>query len=135
MDPRKEKHAIGTLGEDYAAAYLQALGYEIIDNNFRIRGGEIDLVARIPKDEYGLKEEPPALLFIEVKTRTSETHGKGEDSFRWKKRVSFRRAIQAYLTKHFLEQGKLIPSYRKDFVDVTLGEKEEVSDIVHYEDV
>ncbi len=37
---------IGNYGEDLACAYLQKLGYKILERNYRIRGGEIDIVAR-----------------------------------------------------------------------------------------
>jgi len=51
----------GKLGEDLAVSYLKKLGYKIISRNFRIRGGEIDIVA-IDGD---------VLVYVEVKTRTS----------------------------------------------------------------
>ena len=39
------KQLIGALGEDFVAKYLVAKDYEILDRNWRIREGEIDLVA------------------------------------------------------------------------------------------
>ncbi len=61
---------LGRQGEDAAAVFLKAQGLEIIELNFRIRGGEIDIVAR---DEF-------TLCFIEVKTRRSRTYGAPQES-------------------------------------------------------
>ncbi len=53
----KEK---GYLGEELAAEYLRSLGYEIIEQNYTVRGGEIDIIA-IDGD---------TLVIVEVKSRT-----------------------------------------------------------------
>ena len=59
------KTKLGKKGEELAIQYLQEHNYKIIDKNFRTRLGEIDIIA---KD----KQE---LVFIEVKTRTSNQYG------------------------------------------------------------
>ena len=51
-------HEKGVRGEDRAAIYLTEHGYTIVDRNFRIRSGEIDIIAQ--KDDY--------LIFVEVKS-------------------------------------------------------------------
>ena len=56
------KQLIGELGEDFVAKYLLSRNYEILDRNWRIREGEIDLVAI---SEHGV------VVFVEVKTRTN----------------------------------------------------------------
>ncbi|MBI4037742.1 YraN family protein [Candidatus Curtissbacteria bacterium] len=61
---------IGKTGEDLAVKYLNKLGYKIIERNFRIRGGEIDIVAIDGK----------TLVYIEVKTRTSHKFGLPQES-------------------------------------------------------
>ncbi len=55
----------GQSGEDLACAHLQANGLEILARNYRCRGGEIDVVAR----------DGPTVVFVEVKERTSSSHG------------------------------------------------------------
>jgi putative endonuclease len=66
LDPRKE---IGNLGERIAANYFKARGWEILEMNFEnkfgYRLGEIDVVARDPKNNE--------LIFAEVKTRQKGT--------------------------------------------------------------
>jgi len=56
---------VGNRGEEIAAQYLEKLGYKILKRNYRIRGGEIDIVA----------QDAQTLLFIEVKTRYSHDFG------------------------------------------------------------
>jgi putative endonuclease len=55
------RRRFGALGERLAAGRLAALGYEILDRNFRTRFGELDLVAR----------NADCLVFCEVKTRVA----------------------------------------------------------------
>ncbi len=52
----KEK---GYLGENAVCKYLEERGYTILERNFCIKGGEIDIIAR--NDEF--------IAFVEVKTR------------------------------------------------------------------
>ncbi len=49
----------GRLGEDFAAAYYEKIGYKILGRNVHSRFGEIDIIAQ--NDEY--------IVFAEVKTR------------------------------------------------------------------
>ncbi|MBD3328207.1 YraN family protein [Candidatus Peregrinibacteria bacterium] len=51
---------IGFIGQRIAEEYLKNEGCKILQKNFHIRGGEIDLIA-LQKNE---------LVFVEVKTRT-----------------------------------------------------------------
>jgi putative endonuclease len=55
----------GRLGEDQAARYLESKGYSIIARNFRVRAGEIDIIA-----VKGLE-----IVFAEVKSRKSQIFG------------------------------------------------------------
>ena len=51
----------GAWGEETAAEYLRKKGYTIVGLNYRVRGGEIDVIARNRRE----------LVFAEVKTRAS----------------------------------------------------------------
>ena len=64
VDPR---NARGAAGEAAAAEMLVALGYEIIERNFRTRYGELDIVAT----------DGDALVFCEVRSRV------GRDGIAW----------------------------------------------------
>ena len=58
--------AIGNLGEDYAVKILKKNKYSILERNFTIRGGEIDIIAK--DGEY--------LVFVEVKMRKTTDFGR-----------------------------------------------------------
>ena len=60
------KQRTGAFGEEVTAQYLLARGDEILDRNWRIREGEIDLVSL---------SSDGAFHFIEVKTRSSVAFG------------------------------------------------------------
>ncbi len=60
-----KKIITGRRGEDIAAAHLSKHGYRIIERNYRCRQGEIDIIAM----------DGTALVFIEVKTRSSDRFG------------------------------------------------------------
>ncbi len=53
-------HEKGLDGENRAVKFLTDKGYEIIDRNYCIRGGEIDIIA--------IDEAKDTLVFVEVKT-------------------------------------------------------------------
>jgi putative endonuclease len=59
------RQALGHGGEEMAAAYLQAVGYRILERNYRTRLGEIDIVAR----------DGNTLVFVEVKARRTPSFG------------------------------------------------------------
>lgn len=60
----------GKKGEDLAAAYLESMGYRIIERNRRFGRLEIDIIA----------EKQGILHFIEVKTRHTEKFGYPEEN-------------------------------------------------------
>lgn len=95
---------IGNKGEDLACKYLQKLGYKILERNYRIRGGEIDIIAK--DKEY--------LVFVEVKTRYSHDFGLPVESMTpWKIKYLLKTA-RFYLQKVGWGNGP----YRLDFVAV-----------------
>ncbi len=79
----------GKLGEDFAAAKLSEDGYQILARNFRVRQGEIDIVAQ--KGEY--------ITFIEVKTRASGALATPAEAVVLKKQRKIIMAAYLYLSK------------------------------------
>lgn len=65
----------GRQAEAAAATYLQARGFEIVQQNFRTRDCEIDIIAR--RRNY--------LYFVEVKYRRNDMQGGGLDYITQKK--------------------------------------------------
>lgn len=100
----------GKWGEEAATRYLVRCGFQIIERNFRIRGGEIDIIAT-EKDNYG--EE--VLVFIEVKTRSTGKYGSPLEAITpWKLRA-LRKAAQFYKLKN----PRLPELLRIDAISVT----------------
>lgn len=64
--PKTEKQVIGAWGEEQAALFLLQEGYEVFERNYRVRQGEIDIIAWHEKRHFGR-----TLCFIEVKTRAA----------------------------------------------------------------
>lgn len=80
-----ESARLGKEGERRAARFLRQTGYKILYRNFRpANGGEVDLVCRV----RGARE----VVFVEVKTRSSETYGAPAEAVDWEKQ---RRIVQA----------------------------------------
>ncbi len=80
---------LGKRGEDLALAFLELKGYEMVERNWRYRRAEIDIIARL--DEK--------LIFIEVKTRSSEAFGAPEEFVSSRKQDLVARAAGAYILK------------------------------------
>ena len=59
------RRAVGQAGEDAVVAWYVAAGYEIVGRNWRVRGGELDVIAC----------RGPVVVFCEVKTRRSDAFG------------------------------------------------------------
>ena len=60
-----DKYKAGMQGQQVAEAYLANKGYKILERNYRIRIGEVDLIAQY--ENY--------VVFIEVKTRSGVKYG------------------------------------------------------------
>ena len=78
---------IGNIGEGLALKFLKGKGFRLIEKNYHIRGGEIDLIM----------ENDDILLFAEVKTRNSIKFGEPEDAITARKIKKLIRAILHYL--------------------------------------
>jgi len=82
--------AAGLWGESRAEALLRQKGYKILSRRFRVTlRDEFDLVAR----------DGEILVFVEVKTRRSETHGRPIEAVDRRKRHVLSRAAVRYLKR------------------------------------
>lgn len=80
----------GKLGEEKVSEYLTAHGYRIVQRNFRIRGGEIDIIA-----ENGFY-----IAFVEVKTRRPDSVVTGFEAVTKRKKGLLIRAAAEYCIRH-----------------------------------
>src|SRR5258706_547372 len=83
---------MGEWGEQVAAEFLQARGYEILERRYRVSSlkGEIDLIALDPSDRN-------CLVFVEVKTRRSKNIRVAEAAVHWAKQRAMIRMGRSYL--------------------------------------
>lgn len=98
----------GDQGEDLACKYLKNLGYQIMDRNYRIRGGEIDIVAR----------DGDTLVFVEVKARFSHDFGPPAEAMTpWKIKALLKTAMFYVLKVNWGNK-----EYRLDFVSIDFAD-------------
>lgn len=83
--------AVGMRGEAIAAEYLEGLGYQLLDRNWRSgREGELDLVVR-HGDE---------VVAVEVKTRSGTAAGHPLEAITAKKARRLRRLLLTWVREH-----------------------------------
>jgi putative endonuclease len=85
------KQRTGAFGEEVTARYLLARGDEILDRNWRIREGEIDLVSLSADGSFH---------FIEVKTRSSLAFGHPFEAINREKADRMQRLAMGWLATH-----------------------------------
>jgi len=81
---------LGHIGENIAVGYLRKHGYKIIRRNYKLRCGEIDIIAK--EGEY--------ICFIEVKTRTSAFFAEPYESVDYRKQKKLCRIAETWLSRH-----------------------------------
>jgi putative endonuclease len=78
---------LGKLGEEKAIEFLKKKGYKIIERNYRTKIGEIDLIAKKKRE----------IIFIEVKTRSSDKFGLPEEAVNERKLKKIEQVALTYL--------------------------------------
>lgn len=88
------RRKVGTAYEKEAVLFLQKKGYDILEQNYYCKYGEIDIVAK----------ESGYLVFVEVKYRRSSGMGRPESAVNYKKR------------KHIIESARyyMYDKYKRD---------------------
>jgi putative endonuclease len=96
----------GRRGEDLAHRHLRSQGYTVVARNWRTRSGsaEVDLVAW----------EGETLVFVEVKTRTTDEYGSPDRAIDGEKRRHIARAARDYARRAGVDWGRV----RFDVVNV-----------------
>lgn len=98
---------MGNIGEAVACLVLKKKNYRIIEKNFNTGIGELDIIASKGK----------TLVFIEVKTRTSDDYGSPSESIGTDKILKIRKTARWYLTK---EDETDFEDYRFDIIAITV---------------
>lgn len=110
------RQQLGALGEQVAVDHLQALGWRILQRNWRCRYGELDLICA---DEQ-------TAVFVEVKTRTGDAFGGLEHAVTPQKIRRIRRLAGLWLAG----QDDGWPGLRIDVVGVRVGRRR-VPEVMH----
>jgi putative endonuclease len=98
-------------GEDAAAAWYEAHGYQAVARNWRCREGELDLIVR----------QGRMFVFCEVKARTSDAFGVPAEAVTKTKQARIRRLAARWLAEAAPVRAREI---RFDVVSILAGELE-----------
>ncbi len=127
---------VGRIGEDLASRYLVGRGYTIVDRNYRMVFGELDIIAKCVNS---------TLVFVEVKTMTAQGSREAilpEDQMTSHKISKLKRVAQFYANKHpelvcdargwridvvAISLPKFVPGASKDFYSSAI--------VRHYENI
>lgn len=78
------------IGEDLAAKYLVRKGYQILQRNYRVDTGEIDIIA----------QNADNLVFVEVKTRSKHSIKQALMNVGYTKQKRISTTAQRYIIQH-----------------------------------
>jgi putative endonuclease len=112
------RRALGSAGEDTAAAWYERHGYEVLERNWRRREGEVDLIVRAGR----------TVAFCEVKTRATDAFGTGAESVLPAKQRRIRRLAARWLAELTPASGRALVDLRFDVVCITGGEVDVIED-------
>ncbi|PIS05241.1 MAG: YraN family protein [Candidatus Buchananbacteria bacterium CG10_big_fil_rev_8_21_14_0_10_42_9] len=115
------KKELGFWGEKIARKYLRKIGYREEQSNFNTRRGEIDLIMY----------DGPTLVFIEVKTRTSQNFGLPEEAVTSDKLSALVQAAYRYINFH----PEVIDDFRIDVIAVDIRSRWLPPTIRHYQNI
>jgi len=111
---------LGKWGEDMAAAYLRDNGYTILERDWKSGRRDIDIIAMTP--------DGMTVVFVEVKTRTSDALAAPEDAVDALKIKNICRAADDYVKQH-----DVLDELRFDIVTV-VGDAPENARVEHVAD-
>lgn len=106
MPERRKK--LGDFGERLAEQHLLAKGYRIREKNFRVREGEIDIIAELGD----------TLVFVEVRTKRGDRMGRAVESITQRKQERLLALAEAYgQARDDLPEGRRIDVIALDLAD------------------
>ena len=85
-----ESFDISRFGEDQACLFLTKQKLKVLDRNYCVRGGEIDIIA----------EDKKFLIFVEVKTRSNNSYAQPWENVAFKKQKNIKAAAREYIHHH-----------------------------------
>jgi putative endonuclease len=129
MTNKRFNRQIGSEGEQIAAGYLIKKGYQILEQNFQTRFGEIDLVATRSASSGQAK-----LVFVEVKLKIGEDFGTPEEMISPAKISQVEKMANYYVLKNTGIAQKY-PLFQIDAICLVFDEKKQLKRLNHYENI
>lgn len=119
---RKPDESLGRFGERIAAVFLERQRYMIVERSYRIKSGEIDLIAIWQRR---------VVVFVEVKTWANlyVNTGGPSDAVDDAKQEKISRAAFTYMKRHHLMEC----SGRADVIEIVIGGDKGYPSIRHFE--
>jgi putative endonuclease len=102
---------LGRNAERLAARWYEDHGYEVLERNWRRRGGEVDLIVRSGR----------TVVFCEVKARSSDRFGTGAEAVVPAKQQRLRRLASRWLAELTPAAARSAIEVRFDVVSLTGG--------------
>lgn len=104
-----DHNKLGNIGEELAVKFLVAQGYNILEKSWRFKHKEVDIIAT----------DSQTLVFVEVKTRTSNYWGNPEEFVTKQKQRFLISAAEEYIL-----QSDFDGDSRFDIISIIVGEEE-----------
>lgn len=123
-----EHNYVGQVGERLAREYLEKEGWKIIEQNYKTKYAEIDLVAEKPAGLLGLGKS--TLVFVEVRTKIGEQWGTPEDTIN---RAKLWKVLQN--AKSYAGFKKWQGPQRIDAICIVLRSDYSVARLTHHENI
>ena len=111
---------LGAWGEEQAARYLRRRGWRVLERNYTVRQGEVDLIA----------EKRGTLAFVEVKLRRDDAFAEAREFVTAAKQQRVMTAASLYLAAH---ESEAQPRFDVIEIYAPAGEKTLLPKIVHIE--
>jgi len=115
------KITIGKFGQQLAGQFLVKRSYEILSENYYTRVGEIDIIAQ--KNEQ--------IIFVEVKTRTSENYGTPEEAVNDRKKEKMYDTALKYLSEKEVDHD----NFRLDIIAIVIEKENMKAKIRHHKNI
>ncbi len=104
-------------GEDLACQLLLKKGFKIFERNYRLKFGEIDIIAFNKK----------TLVFVEVKTRSNKKYGEPFEAVNISKQKRLKKLADSFIAFHKPQAE----SFRFDVIGILVNEDR--TEIIHIE--
>jgi len=127
------RQSFGKWGEKIAENYLIEKGYWILERNVRTPYGELDIIA----SQNGINpsgksvERETIIVFVEVKTRSSDRYGLPEQAITARKQEHLLSAAKFYL----MENPHLAEDWRVDVISVQSSKESKQPWVTHFENI